>query len=410
MPLPVETRLERLLARRDVEAENCPLMGEYWHRPGEFLVHRDDLDSRDGFRGIGRALARWGAEPCDLPEKLRNLRECDFPVQRWTLPPRMSVDAVVTLLRQVPAGPEPRVGPNHLFGGLQSYGFLPSDLPIPDSGSLPLPAEAPVGFIVAVIDSGLVQDGKAAQFVTDAGARLVAPASENDPVDVDPPNGMLDDADAHGTFIAGIVLREAPSATVRMTAVLDDSGLADELEIADAIVANGDAQVINLSLGGYTKQDVAPVSIVEAINALPPEVVVVAAAGNYSKRRPLFPAALKRVIAVAAVDDTVAPVNGMAPMAGFSNFGWWVDACASGQSVLSNFVVFTESDGTVFAGGFARWSGTSFAAPRVAGVIAARTIAAQAVDPSRSAREVAFELLHGPGSAARWRSDLGTLV
>jgi len=396
MPPPVETRMERLLRRRDLAPENCPLMGEYWYRPGELLVHRDDQELVDA------GLRKWGAEECGLPEGLRRLRECDFPVARYRLDNRMSVDAVVSRLRQVARGREPRVGPNHVLGACQSWGFLPFDLPVPTDEYLELAEAEPAGYTVAVLDTGLVLDGSAAAFVDQAGARLVAGPGGDDPVDVSPADGVLDDADGHGTFIAGIVLREAPSATVRHTAALDDDWVADELEVAEAIVANADAPVINLSLGAYTAQDVAPVAIVEAINALPRDSVVVAAAGNYGRRRPLFPAALKRVIAVAAVDDTAPPVDGLPPLAGFSGRGWWVDACASGQSVLSNYLTFTEADGTAFTG-WARWSGTSFATPKVAGRIAAGAIAS-----GRPASQVAFDLLYGPG--AQWRPDLGTLV
>ena len=51
--------------------------------------------------------------------------------------------------------------------------------------------------------------------------------------------------------------------------------------------------------------------------------------------------------------------------AAFSNFGPWVDACAPAVDVVSTF--FTDFPGY---NGWAAWSGTSFAAPKVAGVIA----------------------------------------
>jgi subtilisin family serine protease len=57
----------------------------------------------------------------------------------------------------------------------------------------------------------------------------------------------------------------------------------------------------------------------------------------------------------------------------FTNFGSWVDACAPAVNVVSTFFdPITEQ----FPGrpdrrfdGWARWSGTSFAAPKVAGAI-----------------------------------------
>ena len=58
----------------------------------------------------------------------------------------------------------------------------------------------------------------------------------------------------------------------------------------------------------------------------------------------------------------------------FSNFGPWVDACAPGVDVVSTF--FDEFDEVLpdrpprEYRGWARWSGTSFSAPKVAAAIA----------------------------------------
>ncbi|HZD22788.1 MAG TPA: S8 family serine peptidase, partial [Acidimicrobiia bacterium] len=97
--------------------------------------------------------------------------------------------------------------------------------------------------------------------------------------------------------------------------------------------------------------------------------VVVAAAGNNSSCRPFWPAAMKDVIAVGA--------NYCGERAWFSNFGPWVDANAPGVDIVSTF--FMDFDGPLCAidgpdpdkyEGWAEWSGTSFAAPRVAAEIA----------------------------------------
>ncbi|NED51479.1 peptidase S8 and S53 subtilisin kexin sedolisin, partial [Micromonospora aurantiaca] len=60
----------------------------------------------------------------------------------------------------------------------------------------------------------------------------------------------------------------------------------------------------------------------QAIAALGRGTVVVACAGNAATDRPFWPAAMKPVIGVAALDG--------ADRAWFSNHGWWVDACAQG--------------------------------------------------------------------------------
>jgi hypothetical protein len=62
--------------------------------------------------------------------------------------------------------------------------------------------------------------------------------------------------------------------------------------------------------------------------------------------------------------------------AAFSNLGPWVDACAPAVDVISTFFTSFDDDCPDCGGlsqryrGWARWSGTSFAAPKVAGVIA----------------------------------------
>ncbi|NUR57150.1 MAG: S8 family serine peptidase, partial [Catenulispora sp.] len=64
-------------------------------------------------------------------------------------------------------------------------------------------------------------------------------------------------------------------------------------------------------------------------------------------------------VAVAALADPGG--QNAAERASFSNYGWWVDAAAPGQNVVSTFL----------DDGYAAWSGTSFAAPYVCGRIAA---------------------------------------
>ena len=122
-------------------------------------------------------------------------------------------------------------------------------------------------------------------------------------------------------------------------------------------------------------------------------------AGNDASCRLTWPAALEDVIAVGAI--------GPHGPAWFSNHGEWVDACAPGVDIISEFPSFV-AEGTEtppetpekskpiqiaanvkhnlesevvkdFTSGWARWSGTSFAAPAVVGAFA-RHIGAQKGD------------------------------
>jgi subtilisin family serine protease len=113
--------------------------------------------------------------------------------------------------------------------------------------------------------------------------------------------------------------------------------------------ADNDADVISLSWGsnyysGYEQ------SIVN--NAWDQGSIVVAAAGNQSTQTMHYPSAYDNVVAVAATasGDQVA---------GFSNYGTWVDVCAPGNNIYSTYI-----------GTYGNMSGTSMACPITAGLVA----------------------------------------
>lgn len=196
------------------------------------------------------------------------------------------------------------------------------------------------------------------------------------------PSGVSHHAVAgHATFIAGLVLREAPGCVVVARRVLSDSGDADCWSVAQEIVECGrdGLDVLNLSLFCHTEDGEAPLLLSRAVDRLPTETMVVAAAGNYGDdggrlvdpRRPAWPAALDGVVAVGAVDDAgrTAPSS----PAGVP----WVDVVAAGVDCVSTYVSgsVTFDDGSTDSfDGLARWSGTSFAAASLSGAIAARTV------------------------------------
>src|SRR5262249_4194412 len=102
------------------------------------------------------------------------------------------------------------------------------------------------------------------------------------------------------------------------------------------------------------------------LNRLLGGAVAVAAAGNDSTARPYFPRALPAVVGVGGLATP--------PRALFSNFGSGVDGGApAGAGLGTSFAALTKQpDGrsTRRFDGWARWSGTSFAAPKVAAAIA----------------------------------------
>src|SRR5690606_41300028 len=71
-------------------------------------------------------------------------------------------------------------------------------------------------------------------------------------------DGDLDAQAGHGTFVAGVVLRHAPSARLRALRVLGGDGVGDELGVIRALerlAEWGRADVVNLALGCHHYDD-----------------------------------------------------------------------------------------------------------------------------------------------------------
>lgn len=260
------------------------------------------------------------------------------------------------------------VAPNHLVYGQPMWWAGPADLPRP-AEPLPAPcADARPGHrsvVVVVLDTGISPH---------PWYESTAWFAQHGADDAEVLDGDLDyelDAQAgHGTFIAGVLLQRAPAARLRVRRVIGQDGVGDELDVLRALARTGGADVVNLSLGCHSYDDRPSPVVARAVAALGRGTAVVGCAGNAATDRPFWPAALKSVIAVAALDARCED------RAWFSNYGWWVDACAPGEQIVSSFVTF-DGGSTRVNGvdadrfhGYASWSGTSFAAPAVAGAIA----------------------------------------
>jgi subtilisin family serine protease len=182
----------------------------------------------------------------------------------------------------------------------------------------------------------------------------------------------------HGTFIAGLVRLVAPDLVISPYAVLDPDGIGNDIDVARALLHVASrpmsVPVVSMSLGAYTYDDAPPPALQHVLDRLPRTTVVVASAGNDGVSRPFYPAALARVVGVAAFDD----LGGVVRPAPWSNFGPWVDVCAPGVGLLSSYVAGTYETSPGVVETFdeptpsARWSGTSFASPLVAAEIARR--------------------------------------
>ena len=180
-------------------------------------------------------------------------------------------------------------------------------------------------------------------------------------------NDDVSDRRAHGTHCAGIVgasaqngvgvVGMAPAVTLLAEKVFNDQGGATWASVANGIVHAVDqgARVVSLSLGDKNSAKVLEDAVKYAIAK---DVLVVAASGNDGQNDlSIYPAMLPGVLAVGSTDKKDLRST-------FSNAAKWVSLSAPGTGIYSTFPV-----------GLSKWtygyaSGTSMAAPHVAGVAA----------------------------------------
>lgn len=170
----------------------------------------------------------------------------------------------------------------------------------------------------------------------------------------------------HGTHVAGVVgavmdnaIGIAGLAQVRLMAVkvMNDSGEGTDSTVASGIrwAVDHGADILTMSLG----VDGSSAALANAISyAASHGVVAVAASGNGGESYVAYPAAYKSVIAVGAIDESY-------HRASFSNYGSDLDLMAPGVQIYS-----TQGGSSTETGAYQYLSGTSTAAPFVAGVAA----------------------------------------
>jgi len=317
-------------------------------RSGELVVFPDELP-----RAVAR-LGRW-IEHVDEPADLRVARIRLRPNERGQCV-RIAQDHGYT--------------PNHVHVG--SPIMIGTALPLPSEAAPPEPPRNERWDVTAaVLDTGLDPHPWF------AGRQWFGEWGRSPEVlDADGRGGQ-DRLAGHGTFVAGVLLQHAPGVVVRHDRVLSSLGLTDDVTVAAGLrrirrrsADHGERlHVVVLTSGCHTADDRCPPVLKSEVSAFP-DVAVVAAAGNGGTSRPSWPAALPEVLAVGADAD-------------FSNHGPWVDAVAPGVDVVSSHVHLGPAGGRDY--GFARWSGTSFAAPRVAARVA------HLVREGRTPREAAAE-------------------
>ncbi|GAA6525622.1 S8/S53 family peptidase [Intrasporangium sp. DVR] len=220
---------------------------------------------------------------------------------------------------------------------------------------------------VAVVDTGCI-DAVVNQHSWLAGVRG----------DAEAPPSQVGHYRGHGTFVAGVLRTQAPGADVRIWSLFPHGGAAFESDLAprlvDVFLSNVD--IISMS-AGVSPADGQSLLSLKAFydNYLKGSTtLLVCAAGNDAGPGPFEPASQGWPVAVGALDPD-------GRQAGYSNHGCWVDVWARGTDVVNAYPrgkykymeppMAGQPDGS-FTKGLASWSGTSFATPLVAGLVAAR--------------------------------------
>lgn len=179
------------------------------------------------------------------------------------------------------------------------------------------------------------------------------------------------DDHGHGTHCAGIIAAQADNGldiagicwntkimAIKFLGSLGEGTTADAVLSVYYAVANG-ADIISCSWGSGEESK----ALQDALDyAYSQGVFVVAAAGNDNSNQPYYPAGYPHVISVTATDSEDKKWS-------LSNYGDWIDIAAPGVDILS-----LRAEGTSEGGTYGRYttimSGTSMAAPHVAGACA----------------------------------------
>ncbi len=179
-------------------------------------------------------------------------------------------------------------------------------------------------------------------------------------------SNIYEDYNGHGTHVAGIIAANkndtgiagvAPKANLLILKVLDKNGTGTYKAITKAIkyAISKKVDIITMSLGGSSPNSALHSSIKSAVQN---EIAVVCAAsnegdGNYKTDEYAYPAYYTEVISVGALTESKT-------VATFSNSNNQIDLIAPGVNIMS-----TYNNGL-----YAIMSGTSMAAPHVAGALA----------------------------------------
>src|SRR5262245_17079284 len=323
---------------------------------------------------LDRVLNALDAMNIEPPARLATLFEKlertggveDVHLLQLRLPEGLDIVALTRRLRELDIGDPRKVSPNHVLVPANVGHSCPNGPPSPvqQVGQLP-PRTAPL-YPVAVIDSGYQWDSGSpitnpldvlnggpipeheADFLTSTGWEQGAP----DRPDADG-DTMLDALAGHANFIAGVIAQECPHAQIT---IWNHNGGFDpasddfptEAAVCRSLIKSQQltqAKVIDVGFAFKSLDHEISCVWKAAFQAIGPDPVVVAPAGNQGIDVPYYPAALNatfpgeypNLIGVASIDP-VAARGGVVQPSTFSNYGEWVTCSAVGSEVVSTFL------------------------------------------------------------------------
>jgi hypothetical protein len=356
-----------------------------------------------GARPVGRMLD--GAD-VEMSEADRNR----FDVDVWSLEDDFFLDpfhVMSHMKRNVQVEQRPFAAVPHHVLVPSNWAYCPAGPPHATRLTTPIDQFEEGGSVdVVAIDSGYIEHPRLEErggVTSQPGHYLDASGTWKeeplDEVDDFPSDGLLDAVAGHGTFVAGVIAAKSPRARITIIGHrhVDSTGTTEVavgrsmFEAVSRHVREGrpNGLVIGCGFSFRTHSQHAPVafeSVLEYIDDVGCDAVIVAPAGNEGVDTPHWPAAFAEVVGVGALREDGTDI------ASFSNRGDWVDCFAIGENVVSTHVTTAKrmapeddpSAPQLFTG-WSRWSGTSFAAPKVAAEIARRAEGAGSVSAATKA-------------------------
>jgi hypothetical protein len=329
----------------------------------------------------------------------------------------------------------PQVSPHHVLVP-SNWAHCPAGPPTATNTPVFIEPFDPTGSVdVVVIDSGYIEHpvlhargGLAStqgQFLAPDGRWMPEPP---DGLDLSPTDGLVDAIAGHGTFIAGLIATGCSRAKLTIVGHRHiDLTATTELAVARSICASASVGSTGTRTSGlviacgyaFATQGCAPSVAFEAalsyLSSVNPGAVLVAPAGNEAVDAPQWPAAF-RSVGYTNVVGVGSLTRCGTKIADFSNRGDWIDCFAIGEDVVSTHISTRRPMAAeerpqmkqLFAG-WSEWSGTSFAAPKVAAAIAARVRPGTApIDAAEQLLKTAPQIPNGAGNGGT-AADLAAL-